>query len=87
MQKSDYVRMPTGIKSLAPVLGGGIPAGSVILLLSDLGGGSYEFVFSSLVYSLRAGNSSTPEGSSAPAEIRYITFTRMKEDVKQEIIR
>jgi KaiC/GvpD/RAD55 family RecA-like ATPase len=87
MQKSDYVRMPTGVKSLDPVLGGGVPAGSVILLLGDLGAGSHEFVFSSLVNSLRAGDRSTPEGSSAPAEVRYITFTRMKEDVKQEIKR
>jgi len=86
MQKSDYVRMPTGVKSLDPVLGGGVPAGSVILLLGDLGAGSYEFVFSSLVNSLRAMDRSGQEGSSAPAEVRYITFTRMKDDVKQEII-
>ena len=44
MQELKRQKMPTGIKSLDPILGGGVPAGSVILLLGDLGAGNYEFV-------------------------------------------
>jgi KaiC/GvpD/RAD55 family RecA-like ATPase len=86
MQKLKNVKMPTGIKSLDPILGGGVPAGSVILLLGDLGAGNYEFVFSSLVNIVNARKGSAPESVIAPQEVRYITFTRLKEDVKQEVI-
>jgi KaiC/GvpD/RAD55 family RecA-like ATPase len=84
MQELKRQKMPTGIKSLDPILGGGVPAGSVILLLGDLGAGNYEFVFSSLVNTINARKGR--EGTSAPQEVRYITFTRLKEDMKQEII-
>lgn len=86
MQKSTPSRMPTGISSLDPILDGGVPQGSVLLLLGDLGAGNYEFVFSSIVNSLvLAGGDAAPAGT-APQEIRYITFTRIKEDIRQEII-
>ena len=45
--------MPTGIPSLDPILDGGVPPGSVILLLGDLGAGNYEFTYSSVVNTLR----------------------------------
>jgi KaiC/GvpD/RAD55 family RecA-like ATPase len=86
MQELKRQKMPTGIKSLDPILGGGVPVGSVILLLGDLGAGNYEFVFSSLVNTLNARKGSAQKGTIAPKEVRYITFTRLKEDVKQEII-
>jgi KaiC/GvpD/RAD55 family RecA-like ATPase len=78
-------KMPTGISSLDPILDGGVPAGSVILLLGDLGAGNYEFVFSSIVNNLNLMESAASPGISPPQEIRYITFTRLKEDVKEEI--
>jgi KaiC/GvpD/RAD55 family RecA-like ATPase len=58
-----------------------VPLGSVILLLGELGAGNYEFVYSSLVniLNIRKG------GAIVPKEVRYITFTRAKEDIKQEI--
>jgi KaiC/GvpD/RAD55 family RecA-like ATPase len=78
-------KMPTGISSLDPILDGGVPTGSVILLLGDLGAGNYEFVFSSIINNLSQMNGTASPGISLPQEIRYITFTRIKEDVKDEI--
>jgi KaiC/GvpD/RAD55 family RecA-like ATPase len=78
--------MPTGIQSLDPIFEGGVPAGSVILLLGDIGGGGTEFVYSSIIHLLEAGDGGSPSGPGAPKEIRYITFTRLKEDVVKEIL-
>jgi len=86
MQATQNQKMPTGIESLDPILEGGVPQGSVILLLGDLGAGNYEFVFSSIVNNLGLMNGGAPESVAVPTEIRYITFTRIKEDVRQEII-
>ena len=78
--------MPTGISSLDPILDGGVPPGSVLLLLGDLGAGNYEFVFSSIVNNLALAGEGSAPADAAPQEIRYITFTRIKEDIRQEII-
>jgi len=86
MQDNDNRKMPTGISSLDPILDGGIPPGSVILLFGDLGGGNYEFAYSSLVNILPLMEGAAPEGLLVPREIRYITFTRLKEDVRREIL-
>lgn len=86
MQEAQKTRMPTGISSLDPILDGGVPTGSVILLLGDLGAGNHEFVFSSIVNNLAAMKEKPAGPIVPPQEIRYITFTRLKEDVRQEII-
>jgi len=86
MQEFASKKMPTGISSLDPILDGGVPPGSVILFLGDLGAGSNEFVFSSVVNLLDAQKSGAWEEKLVPKEIRYITFTRMKDDIRQEII-
>ncbi|MEI7856467.1 MAG: ATPase domain-containing protein [Methanomicrobiales archaeon] len=78
--------MPTGISSLDPILEGGVPPGSVILFLGDLGAGSNEFVYSSIVNHLDAKSRGALQDKPAPEELRYITFTRLKDDVKQEIV-
>lgn len=75
--------MPTGIASLDPVVGGGVPAGSVILLLGDIGAGSAEFVYSSILNLSLQGR--PPQAGTPPAGIRYITFTKRKEDIVDEI--
>jgi KaiC/GvpD/RAD55 family RecA-like ATPase len=77
--------MSTGISSLDPILDGGVPPGSVILLLGDLGAGNYEFVYSSLVNNLDPAKADSQK-QRAPAEICYITFTRVKDDIKNEIL-
>ena len=79
-------RMPTGISSLDPVLDGGIPPGSVVLLEGEVGAGSQEFVYTSLIYlsMLKQRQEGSP-GARIPDSISYITFTRMKEDILSEI--
>ena len=79
-------RMPTGISSLDPVLDGGVPPGSVVLLEGDIGAGNHEFVYSSLIYlsMLRQRHDAGPN-LRIPDTISYITFTRLKEDVLSEI--
>ena len=86
MQEFASKKMPTGISSLDPILEGGVPPGSVILLLGELGAGSYEFVYSSIVNVLDVKKSGALQNKLTPTEIRYITFTRLKDDVRQEII-
>jgi len=83
--KPDTRKMPTGIASLDPVMEGGIPPGSVVLLLSDIGAGSAEFVYSSIMSLSRAGTKETAEDLVFPESIRYITVTRRNEDVRREI--
>ncbi|WP_292346816.1 MULTISPECIES: ATPase domain-containing protein [unclassified Methanoregula] len=78
--------MPTGISSLDPILDGGVPPGSVILLLGDLGAGNAEFVFSSMVNSLDASAAGEQKGNRGPKEIWYVTITRVKEDIRNEIL-
>jgi KaiC/GvpD/RAD55 family RecA-like ATPase len=78
--------MSTGISSLDPILDGGVPPGSVILLLGDLGAGNNEFVYSSIVNHLDPAKTGSLKGQTIPKEICYITFTRVKEDIKNEIL-
>jgi KaiC/GvpD/RAD55 family RecA-like ATPase len=86
MQQLKRLKMPTGIESLDPILEGGVPQGSVLLLLGDIGAGNFEFVYSSLVNNLKVRKGNAAEGILVPKEVRYISFTRLKEDVKQEIL-
>ena len=86
MQEFANKKMPTGISSLDPILDGGVPPGSVILFLGDLGAGSYEFVYSSMINLLDAKNRDELKDKASPKELRYITFTRLKDDVRQEIV-
>jgi len=86
MQESGKQRMSTGISSLDPILDGGVPPGSVILLLGDLGAGNNEFVYSSVVNNLDPAKTGSLKGQAIPKEICYITFTRVKEDIKNEIL-
>ncbi|MGB7993553.1 RAD55 family ATPase [Methanoregula sp.] len=86
MQNTQKTRMPTGIASLDPILGGGIPQGTLTLLLGDLGAGHYEFVYSSTVNILSAMKRSPDPSSFSPKKILYITFTRLEADVRHEIV-
>jgi KaiC/GvpD/RAD55 family RecA-like ATPase len=85
MQERTPQKMPTGIPSLDPILDGGVPPGSLILLLGDIGAGNYEFAYSSVVNTLNAMKEGASEKILVPKEVRYITFTRLKEDVQHEI--
>jgi KaiC/GvpD/RAD55 family RecA-like ATPase len=86
MQDITIARMPTGISSLDPVLEGGAPPGSMILLIGEAGAGSYEFVYSSMANILNLKKTPPADPSlMLPSEIKYITFTRTKDEVKDEI--
>ncbi len=77
--------MPTGITTLDPILDGGVPTGSLILLLGEMGAGNYEFVYSSIVNTLGLMKGVPPTGVTMPKKIMYVTFTRLKKDVQHEI--
>jgi KaiC/GvpD/RAD55 family RecA-like ATPase len=86
MQEAAKQRMSTGISSLDPILDGGVPPGSMILLLWDLGAVNYEFVYSSVVNNLDPAKTGSQKGNTVPKEICYITFTRIQEDIRNEIL-
>jgi len=78
--------MPTGIASLDPVLDGGVPPGSAVLLLGEHGAGNVEFVQTSLMQlSLRKQTGTTGGNLMLPDGISYVTFTRMREDILKEM--
>jgi len=79
-------KMPTGIASLDPMMEGGIPPGTVVLLLSEIGAGSYEFIYSSILsISSKKSQSLVSDAIILPSSIRYVTFTKMSDDVKREM--
>ncbi len=41
-------KIPTGIKTFDININGGFPAGSVVLLLEDIGAGAREFIYTSI---------------------------------------
>ena len=80
------LRMPTGIASLDPVLDGGVPPGSVVLLLGEHGAGSVEFVQTSIIHlSLLKQSGASGEHLLLPDGISYVTCTRMREDILKEM--
>ncbi len=87
-------KIPTGVSDLDTIIKGGVPAGSVVLLFAEIGSGGLEFVYTSSAKILRA--KENPEdiptilgdeckSSILPEEIHYITFSRAKVDILQEI--
>lgn len=47
MSEGDIQRIPTGVADFDSIIGGGMPVGSVVLLLGDVGGGGLEFALTS----------------------------------------
>jgi KaiC/GvpD/RAD55 family RecA-like ATPase len=85
METTGPMRMPTGIPSLDPVLEGGMPSGSVILLLGDVGAGGQEFAYSSIL-ALSSSQTGAQAGKTVePRQISYISFTKTKKDIQEEI--
>ena len=85
---SDLKRyMPTGLPTLDPVFGGGVPPGSVILLKGEIGSGKVEFAYTSLInLSLKMpGNPALDYSIIIPSEIRYVTVSKMSGDILREI--
>ena len=87
-------RIPTGVADFDNIIRGGMPIGSVVLLLGDLGAGQYEYALTSAAkISLIKENPDSAEfflghsvrGQMMPESIHYITFSRSKEDILQEL--
>ncbi len=87
-------KIPTGINDLDAIIEGGVPAGSVVLLFTEIGAGGLEYIYTSSAKLLRARddrkNVSSVLGddckdSVLPGDIHYITFSRSKEDILEEV--
>lgn len=84
MRDRADLRVPTGIASLDPVLDGGVPPGSMILLLGDIGAGNNDFIRTSAIFLSKEkkekGDAALPAG-----ELLYVTVTRIRDDILREV--
>src|SRR5512136_2692870 len=94
MSERDHVRMPTGVADFDSIIKGGLPAGSVVLLVGDVGAGQVEFALTSAAkLGLVKEDPSAIEfflGHAAkngklPESMSYITFSKSREDILQEV--
>ncbi len=87
-------KIPSGISDLDSILHGGLPAGSVVLLFTEIGAGGLEFTYTSSAKLLKVRE--TPKDLTIilgdeckkailPEKIFYISFSRSKEDILEEI--
>ncbi len=85
MRDRLQLRMPTGITSLDPLLDGGVPPGSAVLLLGEHGAGNVEFVQTSIMHLAILKRSGKAGEHLLPDRIVYVTLTRMREDILREM--
>ena len=87
-------RIPTAVSDLDGIVEGGLPAGSTVLLLGELGAGNTEFVYTSSAKIILAKLNPerrenllgyTYRKSTLPDRVIYISFSRSKEDILNEI--
>ncbi|MFH0816959.1 MAG: RAD55 family ATPase [Methanobacteriota archaeon] len=90
----DVKRVPTGVSDFDSIIKGGLPGGSVVLLLGDVGAGQNEFVYTSLFKIATVQGrpeymhhylGSYCDYASLPEKLCYITFVRPKEDILREV--
>jgi KaiC/GvpD/RAD55 family RecA-like ATPase len=79
--------IPTGVPSFDPVIKGGFPAGSFVLLLSEVGAGGSEFMYTSILMLARMKKERAPlkPNFRLPDKIVYISFTKLRENVIQSV--
>ena len=94
MSEGDVHRVPTGVADFDSIMGGGLPAGSVVLLLGDVGGGGLEFALTSAAkigivkeFPETRGFMMGHAGKDGilPEKMAYITFSRSREDILREV--
>jgi KaiC/GvpD/RAD55 family RecA-like ATPase len=87
-------RIPTGVSDLDTIVKGGLPSGSLVLLLGDVGAGQREYVYTSASkiaivtekpHLKKFYLGSAGENGLLPKNIRYISFTRSKQDILKEV--
>lgn len=83
--------IPSGISSFDAIIGGGFPSGSLILLSGEEGSGNVEFTYTSTVTlaAMKKSRTAPPSarGGVLPEQICYISFSRSKSDIIDEITR
>lgn len=86
--------MPTGVADFDSIIKGGLPAGSVVLLLGDVGAGQLEFALTSAAKiglvmedpnALEFFLGHAAKRSTLPEKMSYITFSKSREDILQEV--
>jgi KaiC/GvpD/RAD55 family RecA-like ATPase len=87
-------KVPTGIADLDSIVNGGFPGGSTILLSGDVGAGMLEYVYTA-ASKIALVNERPSErrrylgdhcdGSELPSRVCYVTFSRSREIILQEI--
>jgi len=84
-------KIPTGIGSLDSAIRGGLPSGSLVLLLGDAGAGNIEFAYTSAVkLSNLKGDTVGPSDRGElkiPEKICYVSFMKSETDILSEITR
>jgi KaiC/GvpD/RAD55 family RecA-like ATPase len=87
-------RIPTGVADFDTIVKGGLPSGSLVLLMGDVGAGQQEYVYTSAAkLAIVRDNPQTKKyylGQSCddgvlPEKVEYITFSRSKEDILREV--
>jgi len=94
MSEGDVQRIPTGVADFDSIIQGGLPVGSVVLLLGDVGGGGHEFALTSAAKigivkefpdtrSFMLGDAG--KNGVLPDKMCYITFSRSRNDILQDV--
>jgi KaiC/GvpD/RAD55 family RecA-like ATPase len=94
MSEGDVLRVPTGVADFDSIIQGGMPIGSVVLLLGDVGGGGLEFALTSAAKigivkeypdtrNFMLGDAG--RGGVLPEKMCYVTFSRSKDDLLREV--
>ncbi|MBU0685090.1 MAG: recombinase RecA [Thermoplasmatota archaeon] len=94
MSEGDVQRIPTGVADFDSIMQGGLPAGSVVLLLGDVGGGGHEFALTSAAKigivkefpdtrTFMLGDAG--KHGVLPEKMCYITFSRSRNDILQDV--
>jgi KaiC/GvpD/RAD55 family RecA-like ATPase len=93
-------KIPTGIITFDPIIRGGFPSGSLILLIGEVGAGNIEFAYTSAsMLSLLKSNPElydstirqfdafriNNESLKLPDTICYLSFSHSKEDIMKEL--
>ncbi len=80
-------KIPTGIASLDATIKGGLPSGSLVVLMGDVGAGHTEFAYTSAasLSLMHSRGQKLTEDFSIPSKICYVSITRSREDVLNEL--